>query len=238
MSIVGKKLLRFYFFSFSFFLFSFSFSPFSLFAQSSNAIIQSVTQRFNAVNDYRADVQVVVDIPFIRMNPIHAKVVYRKPDQIKVKSTGILILPKQDANLIFKTLADTNGYTAIQTGEEPIGTVKTKIINVIPNADTSDLVLGKFWIDAARGLILKSQLTTKSNGTILVENTFGAMASFGLPDKTLFTVEVGKFKLPKAMSLDINRKSPESHQGDGKGRITLNFSNYIVNKGVKPEELE
>jgi outer membrane lipoprotein-sorting protein len=208
--------------------------------QTPNQIINTVNQRFNRVNDYTADVNVNCEIPAIKINSINAKVIYRKPDKFKIKSTGILILPKQQANFFFTTIADTTQYTAVKTGEEMIDAVKTHIVNVIPNKDTSDLILGKFWIDAERGLVLKSQLTTKSQGTIFIENSYSSMSQYSLPDKMLFIIETQKFKLPKAVAMDINSSSTkkQSPTDDGKGRITLTFSNYIINKGVSSEQFK
>jgi len=229
-SFVNGELALFVFFIFNFSLLASGQTP--------NQIIHTVNQRFSAINDYKADVHVLCNIPAIKIDAINAKVFYKKPDQFKVKSTGILILPKQNVNFLFITLADTAHYTAVKTGEEIIGGVTTQVISVIPNRDTSDLILGKFWIDAARGLVLKSQLTTKSQGTILIESTYGAMALYALPDQMLFTVDTKKFKLPKALAMDINSsKRNQDETDDGKGRITLTFSNYVLNKGVKAEDL-
>ncbi len=208
------------------------------FSQTPNQIINTVNERFNKVQNYKANVLITCLIPSINVNPIKANVIYKKPDQFKIKSTGILILPKQTSNFLFTSIADTTAFTAVKTGEEIIGGIKTSIINVIPNQDTSDLILGKFWIDAARGLVLKSQLTTKSQGTILIENTFGSMIQYALPDKMLFTIETQKFKLPKALTLDINRSATTNTADDGKGRITLLLSNYVVNKGVSDDEFK
>lgn len=207
-------------------------------SQTPNQIINTVNQLFNKVQNYKADVLITCQIPSINVNTIKANVIYKKPDRFKIKSTGILILPKQTANFLFTSIADTTAFTAVKTCEEIIGGVKTSIINVIPNQDTSDLILGKFWIDASRGLVLKSQLTTKSQGTILIENTFGSMIQYALPDKMLFTIETQKFKLPKALTLDINRSATTNIADDGKGRITLLLSNYVVNKGVSDEEFK
>jgi hypothetical protein len=209
-------------------------------AQTPNEVINSVNQRFGKVNDYKADVQVTCDIPSIKINPINAKVVYRQPGRFKLKSTGILILPKQNANFLFSTLRDTTAYTAVKTGEESLGGVRVQVISVIPARDTGDLILGKFWIDAAKGLVMKSQLTTRTQGTILIENKFGQQAVYALPDQMLFTIEAQKFKLPKALTMDIGTSSSkqESSSGDGKGRILLRFSNYQVNRGVTNSDFE
>ena len=38
--------------------------------------------------------------------------------------------------------------------------------------------------------------------------------------------------LTKDIAADINQSTAGKPAGDGKGRITLSFSNYVVNKGV------
>ena len=206
-----------------------------LMAQSPNAIIHTVNERFARVHDYTATVNVSCDISFIKIDPINARVFFKQPDQFKVKATGILIMPKQNVNFYFTTLSDTGNYTAIRTGEEVIAGIKTQIISIIPLQDTSDLVLGKFWIDNSCGLVLKSQLTTRSQGTILIENSYGSASAYALPDKMIFTVETGKFKIPKAIAADLNQGVSTNTTTDGKGRITLTFSGYVINKGVSNE---
>ncbi len=203
--------------------------------KTSNQLMYGVYQKMNLTKDYSADVNIRVDLPFIRMLPVDAQVNYKQPDKFRVKSTGIAILPKQGFSDFSKTISDTNSYSAFIAGNEKIGTVITTIVNIIPNADTSDLVLGKFWIDPTRNIVLRSQLTTKSNGTILINYFYGAQVAYGLPDSLQFTVDVKKFKIPKGVSADINNtKTPESTQGKEpkKGNIYITIKNYKVNKGI------
>lgn len=208
--------------------------------QTPDQIIGTVNNRLSRINDYRADVVVVCDIPSIKIKPIQARVIYRKPDKFRVRAEGILVLPKQNANFVFAALSDTDTYTAVGTGTEMIRGTRTEIVNVIPSADTSDLILGKFWIDALRGLVMKSQLTTKSQGTILIEFTYGSQAGYGLPEQMVFTIDAAEFKLPKSLTLDLGTSSAGKKSGitSGKGKITLTFAGYIVNKGVTNRELE
>jgi hypothetical protein len=205
-----------------------------LFAQTPNQLINGVNEKFKKVNDYTAAVKVACDIPFIRIDPINGKVYYKKPNHFKVKSTGILILPKQNINFYYAAIADTLNYTAVKSGEEIIGGRKTQVISVIPHTDTTDLVLGKFWIDQTEFLVLKSQLTTKSQGTILIEEFYGDMRQYALPEKMIFTVDVQKFKVPKIIAVDINKTATADKNAakDQKGKITLTFSGYEVNKGI------
>ena len=120
-------------------------------------------------------------------------------------------------------------------GNELINGPLTNIINIIPLSDTSDLILGKLWIDNKQNVVLKSQLTTKSNGTILMEYTYGAQLLYGLPDKMIFSVDVKKFKIPKSVSGDINNSStetPDKTKDPKKGKIYITLTNYQINKGV------
>ncbi|GDX51938.1 hypothetical protein LBMAG27_09850 [Bacteroidota bacterium] len=216
-----------------FFLFTLCFSNYSV-AQTSSQIINKVNTNFSKVNDYTADMSIHLDVSFIKMNDIAAKVFFKKPKKFKVKAEGIMLLPKQNPNNIQAMLSDTNTYSAIKTGTEIINGVNTTIITVIPNTDTADLILGKFWIDANKGLILKSHLTTRSNGNLEIEHFYGANFSYALPDKLIFTIETSKFKLPKALVVDLDSASTEDtgKPENKKGKITIVFSNYLVNKGV------
>jgi outer membrane lipoprotein-sorting protein len=207
-------------------------------AQSAQAVLNGVYKKFQKVKDYQADANVRVDIPFLKMMPINAKVYFKQKDKFRVVSTSIAILPKQNINQMFTMMADSTTYTAVSQGTEKIGTVTANVVSIIPVSDTSDLVLGKFWIDNQRNIILKSQLTTRSNGTILSEYTYGKYAEYGLPDGAVFTVDVKKFKIPKAVAADLNNSDTpqdDKTKDNKKGKIYLTVTNYIINKGVSDD---
>ena len=86
-------------------------------------------------------------------------------------------------------------------------------------------------MDAEEALILKSQITTRSNGTVVADYQYGKQKEYGLPDELTFSVDVKKFKIPKGVVVDINRSSsPEEPKSQGKtGKINIQFSNYRIN---------
>lgn len=206
----------------------------SSFAQNPQTYLTGVYKNFQKVKDYSADANVKVDIPFLRMLPINAKVYFKQKDKFQVVSKSIAILPKQNVNQVFSLFSDSTTYTAIFQGFEKMGTVNAAIVSIIPLSDTADLVLGKFWIDPQKNIILKSQLTTKTNGTILAEYTYGKWSEYGLPDAATFTIDVKKFKIPKAVSADLNNTTTQvdKTKDNKKGKIFLTLTNYAVNKGV------
>lgn len=200
-------------------------------AQNPKDVIARVNNTFSKVKDYSADIAMNFSIPGVNIQPITGKVFYKLPDKFRVKTKGIIFLPKQNPYYSLALLKDTNAYTAISTGTEKVGPINCTVVNIIPTAE-NDLILGKFWIDATRGLIMRSQLTTKSNGTIVIDNAYGNSSAYGLPDKIVFTVDVTRFKVPKAVAVDINSKSTTKTSGSDKatGVITLQFSNYQLNQ--------
>jgi hypothetical protein len=204
-------------------------------AQNPNQLVQGVYQKLMQAKDYTVNANIKVDLPFIRMLPIDAKIFFKQNNKFKVESKSIAIIPRQGFDQLPKMLSDTNSYTAVITGKELIDNTETSIVNIITLSDTSDLILGKLWIDKQKLLVLKSQLTTKKNGTILTEYSYGKQIIYGLPDFMTFTVDIKKFSIPKSIAADINNakvKDKDKDKKDKKGRIFITLNNYQINKGI------
>ncbi len=202
-------------------------------AQSPNKILNTVFLKLNKAKDYSVDVNIKVDLPFIKMLPINAKIYFKQKDKFKVDSKSIAIVPKQGFLQLTKLIGDTNNFTAIQQKSELINNNTLAIINIIPISDTSDIILGKLWLDQEKSVIIKSQITTKSNGTILTEYTYGSNIIFGLPDVMIFEIDIKKFKMPKSVAADINASKNKSTETKiKKGKIIINLKNYQINKGI------
>lgn len=202
-------------------------------AQNPNKILSLVYAKLNKANNYSVDVNIKVDLPFIKMLPINAKIYFKQKDKFKVDSKSIAIIPKQGFVQLNKLINDTNSFTAVYQSNELVNGVKISLINVIPLNDTGDVVLGKLWIDEQQQLILKSQITTKLNGTILTTYEYKTQKAYGLPDLMVFEVDIKKFKIPKAVAADINTtQKKEAEKAGKKGKIFIKLSNYIVNSGI------
>lgn len=212
----------------------------SLFAnahsQTVKQMLSSANQKFDKVKDYEADLSMRFDIPGVKMEQLQGKVFFKQPEKFKIKTKGIYFLPKQNPYFGLEIIKDTTKFNAFSAGTEILAGRKCEVIQVIP-LTSSDLLLGKFWVDASQKLILKSQLTTKSNGTIDIENKYGTFAINALPDQIKLIVDVQKFKVPKMVAVDLNEKSKTttSTAQKGSGTIELNFANYKINKNLSNE---
>lgn len=209
--------------------------PLQALAQDGTAILNQMMNKWNLVKDYSVQVNIKSEIPLIKSFPVKATIYFKRKDQFRMVSKGIAILPKQNFNELPKFLQNKGSYTALITGNESIQSQNTTVITVLPSDDSGDLVLLKLWIDPKTDLLYKSQTTTSSNGTISALYEYGSQRTFGLPDKMIFTVEVKKFKIPKGLATDINRTSTTNQPTPKNGKITILFSDYSINKGIKDE---
>jgi hypothetical protein len=206
---------------------------FGLTAQEADDILSKVVTKLNTVKDYSVTANVKANIPMIKILPSKATIYFKQKDKFKVVSKGIVILPKQGFTEINTFLANKKSYIAVAGDTSKIGGVMTKLITVIPNGESSEIVLAKLWIDTKRSVIMKSQITTKSNGSVNTTYTYGDKVSFGLPSQLVFEIDVKAFKLPKSVAADINKTTTDKKvKPNNKGIITITLTDYKVNTGL------
>ena len=211
-------------------LFAFVLLSFGLRAEEPSALFMKLVKKFQSVKSYEVQATIKPNIPLIRILPVKAKVSFTYPTQFQIQAAGISILPKNGFSELPKLFGQAEKFTAIATGTENLQGRDTEIMTLLPLDNEGDLVLAKLWVDAARLLILKSQVTTRTNGTLVSDYFYGTSASKGLPDRMLVTVEVKKFKIPKGLATDINRynQAEDPSKIKKKGTIEVLFSNYQI----------
>jgi outer membrane lipoprotein-sorting protein len=221
-----KKLLFIFFLFFQFLVYS----------QDANVLLDKVVAKIKNVKDYSVDALIRTNIPFIKIVPVKAKIYFKQKDKFKIVSKGIVILPKQGFTDVNTFLSKTDSYMAVDGGTKMIGELKTSLITVIPTSENSEFVLAKLWIDPTNAVILTSQITTRSSGTVNVDYRYDSQINFGLPSELIFEIDIKKFKMPKSVAADINNDKTKDKSKkktvDKKGIITIKLSNYIINKGI------
>ena len=59
---------------------------------------------------------------------------------------------------------------------------------------------------------------------------YGSYIKSGLPDKTIYEIEMNKFKIPKALAVDLNgKKKVKKSTGANTGIIQMLFTEYQIN---------
>ena len=208
-------------------------------AQDINAVLQKAKAKIETVNDYEASGRMKTNVAFLKVPVANVKVYFKKPNRLKVKSEkGISFIPKGAVNINMSNITGTNKFTVIDGGTDKLNGHSLRVARLLPDDDNSDMVLSTVYIDDATGLIMKARTTTKDNGTYELEMSYGKFAAYGLPDKIIFSFNTKDYRLPKGVTFDFDdgtSSPPADHNKARKGRAEINFSNYIINKGVSDE---
>jgi outer membrane lipoprotein-sorting protein len=220
------------------FLFTIHYSLFnSVSAQDATALVMKVKAKLDQVSDYEADGKMKTNVAFIKAPIGKVKIFYKKPNKFRLKKDGgISLLPKGGVSVNMNSLVTTDEFVALAAGEAMVGGVKTTVVKMLPTNENSEVVLTTMYIDETNLLIKKAVTTTKENGTYEIEMSYGKFASFGLPDKVIFSFNTKNYKLPKGLTLEFedNEKplTEEQKLRNKKGRVEITYTSYAINKGV------
>lgn len=202
-------------------------------------ILNEVKDKFNKVKDYEVDVSIFVDVDFLKVPESKAKIYFKQPDLVKLDSEGFALLPKEGVNFSPIKLLNQD-YTAIFVKEDIYDDHKVDVVKVIPNNDSSGVVLSTLWIDIEGHYIRKVETTTKSSGTLKVELSYKNKDKWGLPSSVVFSFNVSDVQLPASFSGEIGgdqkEETKKKKRGESmSGKVTLTYSNYKVNQGLSAE---
>ncbi len=205
----------------------------SCFAQAKNPtkILDAVKQKFEKIHDYQVDVNIHVDVNFIKMPDRKAKIYFKQPDKVKFQSDGFALLPKQGFN--FSPVQLLKGdYNSIFVRTDKIDGKKLDVIKIIPNNDTSDVVLSTLWVDETDNVINKVETVGKKSGNISIDFKYGENKT--LPSEVKFTFNFGDVAAQPAEHEGQNNAPAMKPMGRGpiKGTATLTYTNYKINQGI------
>ena len=200
----------------------FGFSTSLITAQSNDAKkrMLNMVEKLEKVPPYMCDVNINIDVKFIRIKERVGKMIYRSPDDIDYKIKGFAFLPKKEMGTTSTSLFKED-FIAIDMGNEN----EDQIIKVIPMDINSEIVTGQFWIDSA-DLVQKMILITKEKGSYTAEMSYND-TPFDLPSKISMSFDVKNQKMPALLTGDLEGYTEEMDEDEvSKGTITITYSNH------------
>ena len=202
-------------------------------------ILERVKTEFKKVENYKADISIKVDIPFIKIPSRKATIYFKQPDNIHIESDGFAMLPKAGINFSPISLFEKE-YTSFYEKDEKLEDINAAVIKIIPLNDKSDLVLSTLWIDPVKNLILKVESSRKPTGTFTIEFNYTKIeGDFHLPDEIEFTFSADPlmFHSRRRSGFETDEKKQNDDSTKVKtGKVFIFYSNYEVNRGV-PDSL-
>ena len=195
-------------------------------------ILNKVKQNFERVKDYQVEALIKVNMEFLKVPDMKATIYFKQPDKVKMDSKEFAMLPKQAFNFSPTALLD-NKYNAIYVGQDKINGQEESIIKVIPNSDSSRVILSTLWIDTDKNLVRKIVSTVRRGGDTQIQLSYNNNSKYPLPEKITFSFEVPKLQYlqdPREKKLETEKKN-EPKQTD-KGTVTITYTDYKVNQGL------
>jgi outer membrane lipoprotein-sorting protein len=205
-----------------------------LVAQDADKLIREVRQKMEQVNDYQAKGKLKTDVAFLKVPVSNVQVYFQKPNRFRIKKDGgISLLPKNGVSVNLNSLLMQEDYVAVAAGSTQIEGTPVQMVKLIPLSESGELVLTTLYIDEKLRLIRKAVSTTRDNGTYDMQLYYGRYASFGLPDRVLFSFNTKDYKLPKGVTFEYEtgQQVPEKIK-DRKGRVEIVYEQYQINKGL------
>lgn len=195
--------------------------------QEPKRLLINCVKNIDKIESYSCNARFTFEIPGVKISPVDAKIFYKKPNKFKIKTKGIMFIPKQNQDEIYQLLRDTSAYFAVSIGKVNANIILQIIPKTTGNIQTARLSLN----DKAN--IIESEITTKENGTVKFINQFGDATS-NLPTETSVLFDVKKFKIPKMVSAELNAKkiSDDIKSASTTAKLNVKYSNYIVNQPI------
>lgn len=198
-------------------------------------ILDDVKKNFEKIEDYQVDVNVKINVDFLKVPETNAKIYFKKPDKMKFDSEGFALLPKQSMNFSPAQLLNFE-YDALYVGIDTIDNSVTDEIKILPKSDTTNLVLSTLWIDRDNDVVKKVVSTTKNSGTFQVSISYGE--NVPLPSEVKFEFNIEDMNIPHSITGEPPAGESSKNKDEIKGSVIITYHNYKINQGIDDEFFE
>lgn len=205
--------------------------PSRIVAQDPYPYLDEIKKELDLITDYQADMEIEVDVDFIRMPVKNARVYFKQPDKIRYKSDEFIMLPRMGPDFSINKLMKTP-YTAIFNGFDQ-EVAHCMIVQVLPQLKNPDLILATLWIDTLSLQTIRMEMFTRKQGNFVVDLTYGTERV--LPQQLIITFEIDQMNVPLNLMgdmIDIDKEMMKKSEATI-GKVYIRFSNYIVNRGIE-----
>jgi outer membrane lipoprotein-sorting protein len=192
-------------------------------------ILQALGKKYAGIKDYTADMTVHFDIETFRAPDLHARLLYKAPDRMKIESKRVVFFPR-DAGYFNPAQFKQEDYTVIFLGYVAYNKRKAAQLRLIPKkitGQTQDMVLT---IDTGRLLLQEMSLTQQGGKEVKAVFTYGTFAGFELPTFIRLHLNLPPVEPGVTQGYGVIPNGTEERRVQGE--IDVAYADYQVNTGL------
>jgi hypothetical protein len=180
-----------------------------------------------AMPDYECEVEIKVDVEFIKIPAKKGIMSYSKTEGLTYKLKGFGFLPKKSfsdqLNILF-----SKPYTVIKLGKS--GSLGFEGYKIIPNDISSEIVLCQISIDPQTALINEMDLITKEMGAVKIKLKYN-QSKFAFPSESQISFDVKNRTIPASLTGDVEGQTAKFDPDKiSKALVKITYLNYVVTK--------
>jgi hypothetical protein len=191
--------------------------------------LRNLQNEYAKINDYVADLNVVVDVPGVKMPPMDAKIYFKKPDKVHLDATGFAMLPR-DVVGFNPSVFTEEFFDAVVQGEEMVDGARCLKVKLLAKSDTMRLQRVMLLVDQDRWIIIR--MTTDP----LQGNSAEAFFTYAFIENKYFLPSSIKLKMALAPNVGMhggrNKFQDNKNTERKNASVILTYKNHRVNKGI------
>jgi hypothetical protein len=200
------------------------FLPGTLWAQEDKLFLDCKS-KILAIPDYECNVEIKVDVDFIKIPVKKGIMSYSKQNGLTYKIKGFGFLPKKSFSSQLNTLF-AKPYTVIKMGKSPNSIFEN--YKIIPNEINSEIVLCQISLDPQTALIHEMDLITKEMGAVNIKLKYN-QAKYAFPSESQFSFEIKNRSIPASLTGDIEGQADKfDPEKISRAMVKSIYSNYVV----------
>jgi outer membrane lipoprotein-sorting protein len=201
-------------------------------------IISKVKSNFEKVKDYEVNIKIKVDVDFLKMPQTEAKLFYKQPDKVRIKSDKFAMIPREGLDFSPSSLLKDN-YTAILEKKTKLDGKDAAVLKIIPLGDHGEVILTTIWVDLHKYIIRKVETSTKTAGTFYIKFDYDeSKTDYPLPSSMVFSINTDQFKRQEMNKGMEERDEQALKKSSGTGNVYIYYNDYKVNKGIPDSVFE
>jgi hypothetical protein len=201
----------------------------NLTAQEIDPDLIHIKERMDSVKEFTANLQLDVDIDFIKMPTKYAKLIFRKGKPIKFSSDDFILIPKRGLDFTLSEIFK-NDFITVDRGWVERNGKSFKKINIIPIDNKSDYSIATIILDVENIRVESWEISTKKNGSYVLNFSYEDKLAI-LPYFVEVNFEIERIKIPLSFmgkGTEVDKMQLKSTEESKTGKIFLKLSNYQI----------